>query len=179
MPINSKNDGNLNFTTNINYTRNASLINSVKNYIGDVSIGEEIRFSYNYDDKLDLGVNASITYSNATYSIQKGQTNSYFTHNYSLDATYSFNHGIIFSTNGDYVFYSGSSGDFNQGYFIWNASIAKQLFKNERGEIAFSVNDILNQATNISRIRADNFIEDVQTTTLKRFALLTFTYHLR
>lgn len=60
----------------------------------------------------------------------------------------------------------------------WNASVAKQLFKNKRGEIRLSVMDILNQNTNTSRNVADNYIEDVENTALKRFGLLTFTWKL-
>ncbi|HLL43013.1 MAG TPA: hypothetical protein VK369_07725 [Segetibacter sp.] len=38
--------------------------------------------------------------------------------------------------------------------------------------------DILNQNTNTSRNVADNYIEDVENTALKRFGLLTFSWNL-
>ncbi|HKG70022.1 MAG TPA: outer membrane beta-barrel protein, partial [Segetibacter sp.] len=123
-------------------------------------------------------INAGINYNSVRYTLQKEQNNSYYTHNYSADITYTFLEDFSLSTDIDYTGYSGRTGDFNQKFTRWNASIAKQLFKNKRGEIRLSVMDILNQNTNTSRNVADNYIEDVQNTALKRFGLLTFTWNL-
>jgi hypothetical protein len=38
---------------------------------------------------------------------------------------------------------------------MWNASVAKQLFKNNRGEIKLSVYDMLNQNTSFNRFVGD------------------------
>ena len=57
-------------------------------------------------------------------------------------------------------------------------SFAKQIFKNRRGEIKASVFDILNQNTSVYRNVAQNYIEDVQNTVLKRYFMLTLTYNI-
>ncbi len=125
-----------------------------------------------------MGITASINYNSVKYTVQKEQNNSYYTHNYSADITYTFLEDFSLSTYIDYTGYTGRTGDFNQKFTRWNASISKHLFKNKRGEIRLSVMDILNQNTNITRNVADNYIEDVQNTALKRFGLLTFTWNL-
>jgi len=178
LPIKGLKGGNFNIITSIDYNRNANLLDNFKNYVNDVSVAKEVNLSYSYEEKLDLSINAGIMYNSVRYTVDKGQNNSYFTNSYSIDAYYTFSNGFIFSTNGDYMAYTGRSGGFNPHYVIWNASVAKQLFKNKRGEIRLSVIDILNQNTNISRNINDNYIEDVQTIALKRFSLLTFTYNL-
>jgi hypothetical protein len=61
---------------------------------------------------------------------------------------------------------------------MWNASIAQELFKNRRGEVKFSVYDLLKQNQSIIRDVQDNYIEDIQNTVLQRFFLLSFTYKL-
>ena len=177
-PVKMPKGGNFNMNTSINYTRDANLINNTKNFTGNFSFGEELRLSYNYKDNLDLGINAGINYNSVSYTLQKEQNNSYYTHNYSADITYTFLEDFSLSTDIDYTGYSGRTGDFNQKFTRWNASIAKQLFKNKRGEIRLSVMDILNQNTNTSRNVADNYIEDVENTALKRFGLLTFSWNL-
>jgi hypothetical protein len=70
------------------------------------------------------------------------------------------------------------AGSFNQQYMLWNGSISKQLLRNQRGELKFRVYDMLKQNRNVTRVFADNFIEDVQNTALQRFFMLTFAYNL-
>ncbi len=177
-PVKIMKGGNFNMNTSINHNREANLINNIKNFTGNFSFGEELRLSYNYKESLDVGINAGINYNSVRYTIQKERNNSYYTHNYSADITYTFLEDFSLSTDIDYTGYIGRTSDFNQKFTRWNASVAKQLFKNKRGELRLSVMDVLNQNTNISRNVADNYIEDVQNTALKRFGLLTFTYKL-
>ena len=62
--------------------------------------------------------------------------------------------------------------------FLWNASFSRQFLKNNKGELKFSVFDILKQNRSVSRNYTDNYVEDVQNTVLRRFFMLTFTYNL-
>ncbi len=92
--------------------------------------------------------------------------------------TYLLPYDFTFATDFDFMANTGRSEGFNQNYFIWNASVAKQLFKNKRGELKLSVNDILNQSQSIIRNVGENYIEDVQTNILRRFFMVHFTYRI-
>jgi hypothetical protein len=61
---------------------------------------------------------------------------------------------------------------------LWNASISKQFLKYNRGEFKLAVTDILNRNTSISRSTNQNYIEDREVNTLRRFFLIGFTYSL-
>ncbi len=99
-----------------------------------------------------MGTNASINYNSVSYMIQKEEDSSYYTHNYSAVVTYTFLEDFSLSTDADYTACTGRTGNFNQKFIRWNASIDKQLFKNKRGEIRFTVMDILDQNTNIQEM---------------------------
>ncbi|MDQ3279466.1 MAG: outer membrane beta-barrel family protein, partial [Bacteroidota bacterium] len=73
---------------------------------------------------------------------------------------------------------TGLAAGYNQHYAIWNVSIAKEVFKNKRGEIRAYVFDILNQNTSVYRTTYDNYIQDVQNLTLKRYFMLSFSYKI-
>jgi hypothetical protein len=73
---------------------------------------------------------------------------------------------------------TGRAAGFNQSYAMWNAAFAKELFKNKRGELRASVFDILNNNRSLVRNVGESYIEDVETTVLKRFFMLSFTYKL-
>ena len=87
--------------------------------------------------------------------------------------------GWILETNFDYTAYAGRAAGFNTSVPLLNAAIAKQLFKNKQGELRLSVFDLLNQNVSITRNVTENYIQDVQTKVLTRYALLTFTYNLK
>jgi hypothetical protein len=74
---------------------------------------------------------------------------------------------------------TGLSAGFNTNYMIWNMSIGKKIFANQRGEISLNVFDLLKQNISIRRNVTDIFVEDVQSNVLQRYFMLTFTYNLR
>lgn len=178
LPIKKMKGGNFNTNSRISYNRDANMINKVKNYTKNLNLGEDLRLSYNYKDKLDLGLTASINYNSVKYTVQTRNNSAYFTHNYAADITYTFPKGFILSTDFDYTFNTGRTDGFNRNYAMWNGSFAKQLFKNKRGELKASVFDILNQNVSVNRNIGSNYIEDVQNSTLQRFFMLTFTYNI-
>lgn len=178
FPIRQMKGGNFNTNTRIGYNQDVTMVNNSKNYTRNLSMGEDLRLSYNYKDALDLGLSASVSYNQVKYSLQEINNTSYFTHVYSADITYTLPKNFILSTDFDYTFNTGRADGFNQNYAIWNGSIAKQVFKNKRGEIKASVFDILNQNTSVYRNIAQNYIEDVQNSVLKRYFMLTFTYNI-
>jgi hypothetical protein len=178
FPINRMKGGNFNTSTTISYSRDVSLANNLRNYTKNLSLGETLRLNYNFKEKLDASISASINYSAARYTLIKNQNNSFVTYAYSADISYQFPLNFNLSTDIDYTTQRGLSSGFNQEYFLWNASLSKQLLKNNRGEIKLSVFDILKQNRSISRNFTDNYIEDVQNTVLQRFFMLTFTYNL-
>ncbi|MFN2440262.1 MAG: TonB-dependent receptor domain-containing protein, partial [Chitinophagaceae bacterium] len=181
FPIKQMKGGNFNTNTRITYSRNGNVWDGIKNYTKNLTIGEDLRLSYNYKDKLDLGLSTSINYTSANYTIKTNQNQgktSYFTQVYSGDITYTFPKGFIASTDFDYNINPNQGEGIDPSFAMWNASMAKQLFKSKRGEIKLSVFDILNENQSFNRYVGENYIEDVQNTVLQRFFMLTFTYNL-
>ena len=72
--------------------------------------------------------------------------------------------------------------EFSTGYnlnaVLWKAGIAKQVFKNKKGEFRLQVYDILSQNIGVSRNSSQNYIEDASSNVLKRFWQLSFTYNI-
>jgi Outer membrane protein beta-barrel family len=171
-------NGNVNTTTTISYNRDPSLLNGIKSFSKNFNIGQDLRVNYNFKEKLNIGINAGLEYTLAQYTVQPQQRDDYYTNTYGAEATYTFEKGFILATDIDVIANTGRSDGFNQRYALWNASFAKQLFKNNRGELRASVFDILNNAQSFVRTVGESYIEDVETRVLKRFFLLSFTYKL-
>lgn len=178
FPIRMMQGGNFNTNTRIGYAQDVTVVDDLRNYNRNLSVGEDLRLSYNYKEKLDMGLSAGITYNRVKNTVQTQNNQSYFTHNYGADITYTLPKNFILATDADYNFNTGLAQGFNQNFVLWNASIAKQVFKNKRGEIKASVYDLLNQNTSVYRNAYQNYIEDVQNLVLKRYFMLTFTLNI-
>lgn len=168
---------NLNLTTSLRYSRDVSVLYKKKNYNYTTVANERLNFNYNIKDKLDVGASANFTYNEATYTVNQQLSNKYFSHNYSLDVTYTILKKINLSSDFDYFINSGRSDGFNQSIPLWNASAAMFLFKKNNGEVRFTVYDIMNQNKSINRYIGDNYIEDNYTQVLKRFFMISFMYN--
>ena len=178
FPIKKLKGGNFNTNTRFSYSTDANYVNAVKNNTNSLTAGEDLRLSYSWKEKLDLGVSTGITYYKVRYSAQPRGNTQYFTHSYSLDGSYSFPAGLVLSSDFDYTFNTGRTDGFNRNYAMWNASLAKDVFKNKKGEVKISVFDILDQNASVTRETGPNYVRDVQSSVLNRFFMLTFTYRL-
>ncbi len=178
FPIKKLKGGNYTTNTRIMVNRDVNMINGQNNFTNNITIGEDLKINYNLKEKFDIGVGASINYTQAKYSIQSTLNQNYFTHVYSADLNYLMPKGFVFALDFDYTANTGRATGFNQHLTILNSSIAKQLFKKKNGEIKFGINDILNQNISINRNIGDNYVEDVQSLVLRRFFILGFTYNL-
>ncbi|MEM6700148.1 MAG: TonB-dependent receptor, partial [Bacteroidota bacterium] len=87
--------------------------------------------------------------------------------------------GWIFRTDLTHQYYDGLAEDLDTNFLLWNASIGKKLFENDRGEISISAFDILKQNVNITRNITEVYIEDLQTNALQQFFMLNFKYDIR
>ena len=61
---------------------------------------------------------------------------------------------------------------------LWEASIQKNIMKNDRGELKLSVFDILNQNQGINRTTNFNYIEEERIASIGTYYMLSFTYRL-
>ena len=178
IPIKQWKGGNFQTTSRILYNHDISLANSQKNIIKNFTVGEDLLLNYRHGEKYDLNATASINYTKVRNSVVSGQNQAYYTHLYSLYANYFLPKGVTLSTDVDYTASTGRADGYNQHFTMWNASIAKQLFKNKRGEVKLSAFDILNQNISLVRNVYDNNIEDVYSKVLKQYFLLSFTLNV-
>ncbi len=73
----------------------------------------------------------------------------------------------------------GMSTSYNQNYLLWNAALGYKFLKDKKADLRLSVFDLMNQNTNISRNITETYYEDVQTNSLQRYFMITFTYTIK
>jgi hypothetical protein len=179
IPFKKMKGSSVNFTTTANYNHGLSMLYKQLNVTNSLTVSQSAGVNLDVKNKFNFSLRAKVSYSQARYSIAAGKNNTdYFTQSYSTDISYYITKSLIISTDFDYIRYTGQSTGFNRNVPLWNANIAKQLFKKKNGELKFSVNDLLNQNQSITRMQGENYYYDSRTVVLKRYFLLTFTYNL-
>ncbi|MEO8405484.1 MAG: outer membrane beta-barrel family protein [Chitinophagaceae bacterium] len=170
--------GTVELSSFINYNKGKQFVNTIGNTIKTITMGPELRFEINPTDKLNLGIGASYNYNNAHYSIESTSSNKYFSQEYNASADWQLPMNFYFGTGLVYTINSQRAEGFNSKVPLWNASISKQFLKYKRGELKLSSTDLLNRNQAVTRTTNQNYIEDKEVNTLRRFFLLTFTYSL-
>lgn len=145
-------------TTNINNTFSFSFENMKKKVL-DWSIGTDL-------------------IAGKTEGAQEGSNQDFSNQTYYLEATVYFLKKWSVSSNYDYQLYKSASFTDSQEVQLWEASIQKNIMKNDRGELKLSVFDLLNQNQGINRTTNFNFIEEERIASIGTYYMLSFSYRL-
>ncbi len=170
---------NLNFNAGVTYARTPGLINGMRSISNSFAINPGFVLSSNVSEDLDFTVSYTAGVNIARNSVQSNTDNNYFTHNGGLRLSWVFWQGFVYKSDINNVLYSGLSGGLDQNSFLWNVSLGKKLFEDQRGELLFTVYDLLNQNRNVSRSVTETYVEDTSTRVLSRYFMLTFSYNLQ
>lgn len=170
--------GTIEVSNNIGYNKGKQFINNSANSIQTLSMGPQLRFDINPYEKLNMAFSAQYNYNKTNYSLQSSLNNKYFSQAYNASADWQLPASFMLGTSFAYTINSQRATGFNIKVPIWNANISKQMLKNNRGELKLSAYDLLNRNTGITRNTNQNYIEDQQVNTLRRFFMLSFTYSL-
>jgi hypothetical protein len=169
---------NLNLLGGISYTSVPGLVNNRLNYANTVNFSPGFVLGSNISENVDFTISYNTNYNIVKNTVQSQSNQNYYYQVASAKLNWVIYNGFTLNTDITHTLYTGL-GSYDQSYFLWNASIAKKLFKNQNGEIKFYVYDLLNQNTSISRTVSSTYIDDTRTQVLKQYFMLSFTYTLR
>ncbi|WP_276495855.1 TonB-dependent receptor [Pontibacter litorisediminis] len=170
---------NFNVNGSVGYSRIPGMIDEEINYANNTNFRAGLNLSSNISEKVDFNISTTGSYNLIENTLRTNQNNNYYTHSTNLRLNSIIWKGIVYRTELNHQYNSGLSAGVDNSYLLWNMSLGKKIFKNQQGEISLSVNDLLKQNVSIERNIAADYIEDVQSTVLQRYFMLTFTYNLR
>lgn len=163
---------------NVSYNRGILFVNEIENNTDRISTTTGIQINNTNTKKVDLSVGADFTYSTTAYSVSSDLNQSFLNQTYFADLTVYVTEKLNLSTTLDYAVFSNEAFADQQAIPIWRASLSHYVLKNNRGEIKFEVNDILNRNLGISRTNDLNYIEEERITSLARYFMVKFVYNL-
>ncbi|MEM6346768.1 MAG: outer membrane beta-barrel protein [Bacteroidota bacterium] len=170
---------NMNLSLSAGYVQQPSLINGALNNARTANLGLNLVFSSNISENVDFTISSRTNANQVVNTLQPQLDSEYLSQQTKVRINLIFGPQIVFRSTLNHQLYRGLSDEFNQDYWLWTASLAKKFLKNDRGELALTTFDVLGQNTSISRTVDEFSIQDLQTTVLQRYFMLTFTYRIR
>lgn len=170
---------NLNLFTGATYSQVPVEVNQQTAENKNLGLNAGFSISSNISPNVDFSLSYRSTYNIVDNSLNPELDNNYYTGRGRFAFTLTPKGRFVISSELNVTHYEGLSDDFNLDTWFWNASLGYKFLKNNAGEVRFTVVDILAQNNSINRIIEDNYIEDVRSNVLSRYAMLTFTYNFR
>jgi len=162
-----------------NYNRGIVIVNDIRSYTNNFTIGPRLGGRINLNDKIELSESYSIAFSKSTYSDNFFDNINYQTHSSDSELIIRFPKKVVWESTYRLQHNTQTVGSMNNNIQIWNAAVTFLFMKNDRLQLKCAINDILN--TNIRRYLyiTENTLRDVRTNNLGRHGLFTLTYNIQ
>ncbi|WP_053003539.1 outer membrane beta-barrel protein [Sphingobacterium sp. Ag1] len=170
---------NFNLNNNLYFNQNYTLLNlekvNAQTYGLSQRVGVNTAFSKDVIIGLDYNGNIAFSKNSASeksnYSVYKHTLGNSIA--LTLLKTWTLNSTFNYLYNGS-ILNSPSTTS-----LLWNVSIGKKLFKRRNAEINLTVFDLFNDNKNINQQVNDLWVRVSQSNAITRYAILSFTYHIR
>lgn len=166
---------NINLNAGVNYSKLPGLTNKVKIITDNYTYSGGAVISSNISQYVDFNLSYNTSYN----VIVQQRNNDYNTQSIGVQFNLLSKTGWFFQNDLNNQSYNYKSSTPDQHFLLWNMGIGKKFLKEQKGELKFSVFDLLKQNKSISRTVTETYIEDVQSQVLQRYFMLTFTYKLK
>lgn len=167
---------NLNLSAGMTYTRLPGMLNTVQDVTNNYTYNTGVVLASNVSQYVDF----NLSYNASFNVIEPNTINNYTTQSAGVEFNLLSKKGWYLQndlTNESYKYKDTSATD--QNYWLWNVSMGKKFLKDQKGDLKFSVFDLLKQNRSITRNVTESYVEDVQNKVLTQYFMLTFTYKLK
>jgi hypothetical protein len=161
------------------YNQNIVIVNGNRSEVKNWRMQPGGYVAFNFKDKLEINQRYSISWNKSQYTDGIYPNLEVITHYSSSEVVVRLPKHFVWESSIDYSYNPQTAPGVRKANFRWNGGINYLFLKDDKGQLKLSVYDLLNQNISVSRTARENYIQDNQTTVLRRYFLLTFTYNIR
>lgn len=160
---------------NVNANRTINFNNDVQYASRTTSVGPNVNATFTWKDLFEIRPRYSLNFSNTTFGIDAFEDQDFLRHNLSLSTALFVPKHVEWRNEIRYSYNPNVAPGFQQSAWFWNTTVAYSFLK-DKATVTLKVYDVLNQNTNARRTANANFIQDVQSTVLEQYFLLSFSW---
>ena len=133
----------------------------------------------NISTDLDFTLSYQGSYNISRNTLTTNTTGDYYAHTLSLRLTAVMPSGVVIRQEVSNAFQNNQSLVFGQDQVMWNTTLGKKFLKDEKGEVRFTVTDVLHQDRSVGRSITPTFVQDSRDLALGSFMQVVLTYSFR
>jgi hypothetical protein len=156
---------------------NFFIVNQQNGYQNTQTISFKPHLYAEWNDVLSFEPSYTIDYAITKYQLVNYPNTSYATQSAGMAVDVSLPQNFRWRVSYAYKYNPLVSPGFQRSTNLLNLSITERIQKGGKGEIGLTCYDLLNQNVSFTHYVTGNSINDIQSQVLRRYALLTYTYH--
>lgn len=160
------------------YSRDITLVNSVQNQTSSMSHQFRLGIENRKKEHWDASIGATLKITDTRYSLQQNLNNVFYNTGGYAELSYRPNDHWYFMVAGDVTHYNQRS--FGSAVIIplVRSEISYYFLKGNRGVLTLDGFDLLNGNKGLQRISQQNYLAEVRSNIVGRYAMLSFKYRL-
>lgn len=162
-----------------NFDHRPVIINNIQSNADVFYIGPNGNIRLNLNDKVEISQSYSINLNRSKYDDSFYTNISYNTQQSASELIIRYPKKLVFETNYAITINTQTIAGYNNNIKFWNAAVTYLFMKNDRAQLKFSVNDILQSNVRRNIQITGNSIIDTQSNNLGRYGMLTLTYNIQ
>lgn len=156
-------------------SRNVNFNNGVQYVSKNNTYGPNMKVNFAWEDVVELEMEYDWDFSKSRYRDNIFPERNYAQHTLRLETDFFVLKNLDWNNSVEYTYNPDVQVGFQKSSWLWNSAIEYAVMK-EKGIISLKVYDLLNQNTTTMRSSSENYIEDRETTMLRRYFMVGFSY---
>lgn len=158
-----------NLTNAVNFNNNEKFTSKF------ISLTPNIGFTYTWKDIMEFTPRYGLSFNRNEYDIDAFDNEEFVSHNLRLQTATFLPKNLEWRNDINFNYNPNVAVGFQRSSWFWNSTLAYTILQ-ERGIITLKAYDILNQNTNARRSVSQNYIQDVQSTVLQQYFMVSFSW---
>ncbi|WKB82212.1 TonB-dependent receptor [Cellulophaga lytica] len=158
-----------------NASKNINFNNNVKYSATNTSFNPSLELTFNWKDVMEITPRYSVSFTENRFDLDQFSNQSFNYQNLGIRTSTFVPKKLEWRNDINYTYNPNVGPGFQKSAWFWNTTLAYSILKNN-GTVSLKAYDLLNQNTNARRIATGNYIQDSQSTVLKRYFMLSFSW---
>ena len=160
---------------NFNANRNVNFNNDIQYASRTVAYSPSIGLRFTWKELFEIRPEYDISYTRNTFNLDLFENREFLRHDLRVRTTTFYPEKLEWNNDIRYSYNPNVADGFQKSAVFWNSSLAYSILK-DAGLITLKVYDLLDQNTNAQREATQDYIQDIQSTVLQQYFMLSFSY---
>ncbi|MFC0606051.1 outer membrane beta-barrel protein [Winogradskyella pulchriflava] len=165
----------LNLRARFNQSKNINFNNDVKYASKMNTVSPRLGIDFIWTKVMEIKPYYELNISNNSYDIEAFEDRNFISHNAGLRTATFLPEKFEWRNDINFNYNPNVADGFQKSAWFWNSTLSYSLLK-DKGLISLKVYDLLDQNTNARRVATQDYIQDSQSTVLRQYFMLGFSY---